>query len=366
MTERQRRVNSCSETFDVTTFGEAMLRYLPIERPSSASSKGYPSEVGEYFLRTVGGAEVNVSVALAQLGKPTSWASILPEGALGDKAVHEIKKAGVNMRWCQRTANMEMGTYYLLKDQPTPHYQRSNSAFSRMRTGTFDLFSIVSSTRWLHLTGITPMLGETPKATWLSFLEQAKALEVPVSIDLNHRPALSSLGELLYIVAPYLSSVELLILSSSTAVTIAKSKLSGWKELSDEEVLGDERLASRLREELKCKSLAISCSNHLDGNEQARWSTVASCKGSVSTYSTRTPSKLVEHLGGGDAWVAGFLHVILNTESSPSVSGIEDMGVLKKAAHRGDTLASLAQTKLGDFSSVRLDELEAEEARRCQ
>ena len=37
-------------------------------------------------------------------------------------------------------------------------------------------------------------------------------MEVPVSLDLNHRPALSSLDELMYVVTPYLHLLQVRVI----------------------------------------------------------------------------------------------------------------------------------------------------------
>ncbi|CAE8639634.1 unnamed protein product, partial [Polarella glacialis] len=68
-------------------FGEAMIRYCP----ETASSAGAPR-----WLQSVGGAELNVAVALSRLGWSDSrWVSVVPRGPLGD---HLMTKVGEAMR----------------------------------------------------------------------------------------------------------------------------------------------------------------------------------------------------------------------------------------------------------------------------
>ena len=68
----------------VLGYGESMLRYAPMrpEGAPDAHGRRVPSAVAP-FMRSVGGDELNVLVALARLGYPTRYASVLPEGPLG-------------------------------------------------------------------------------------------------------------------------------------------------------------------------------------------------------------------------------------------------------------------------------------------
>lgn len=60
------------------TFGEAMIRFAPLDEKLSIDPQS-PSMCCPY-LRSVGGDELNVAVALSKLGIETIWVSILPKG----------------------------------------------------------------------------------------------------------------------------------------------------------------------------------------------------------------------------------------------------------------------------------------------
>ena len=83
-----------STQFEAFGWGEAMLRYAPTTaspfdgetKPSSAS----------LWLRTVGGDELNVMVALAKLGRSCGWSSVLPESRTGTVPVMCAEDAGVD------------------------------------------------------------------------------------------------------------------------------------------------------------------------------------------------------------------------------------------------------------------------------
>ncbi len=72
----------------VVTFGEAMLRSSPpyFQRIEQANN----------FLVEVGGAELNVAVALQRLGLKTAWVSKLTYNPLGRIIINKAKGLGVN------------------------------------------------------------------------------------------------------------------------------------------------------------------------------------------------------------------------------------------------------------------------------
>src|SRR3546814_1017512 len=89
----------------------------------------------------VGGAEANVAVALASLGRATSMISAVPEGPIGDGALGELRRHGVDVASVRRPAG-RMGPYYHLSGGPMRPaevvYDRAGSAFAAMRPDDWD------------------------------------------------------------------------------------------------------------------------------------------------------------------------------------------------------------------------------------
>src|SRR5688500_14520065 len=59
-----------------------------------------------------GGAELNTCYALAGLGVPVSWFSVLPEGPLGRRILRHLRGAGVDCAHV-RTRPGRLGTYWV-------------------------------------------------------------------------------------------------------------------------------------------------------------------------------------------------------------------------------------------------------------
>ena len=90
----------------------------------------------------------------------------------------------------------------------------------------------------------------------------------------------------------------------------------------------------------------IACTWKEEGNGvQNRWSAVAHSRGLSTTLEKDVSHTPVEPLGGGDAWLAGFIDGLLEG-MNPS-----------DCCRRGDILAALTQRTFGDLGNVGRDEL---------
>jgi sugar/nucleoside kinase (ribokinase family) len=92
------------------------------------------------------------------------------------------------------------------------------------------------------------------------------------------------------------------------------------------------------------------------GGRQKRWSVVAHAFGMDSTEEDAIIHSPVEKLGGGDAWLAGFIDALSEHGHGPVSPLI--------GAMRGDLLAALSQNSWGDVSTVTREELDKFESKR--
>ena len=114
--------------------------------------------------------------------------------------------------------------------------------------------------------------------------------------------------------------------------------------------------------------------NVMHGGRIRRWSVIVFAGGEGSTEATPVVHSPVQALGGGDAWVAGCLHALMEAsfhlpsgggplvDSSGGYTASELASLLGSACRRGDLLAALQMRSHGDFSSVNGDELRQTEA----
>ena len=86
------------------TFGEIMLR---LKTPGHERFFQSPS-----FEATFGGGEANVAVALSNYGLDAGFVSALPNHDVGESAIRELKRFGVDTQHVRRSGN-RVGIYYL-------------------------------------------------------------------------------------------------------------------------------------------------------------------------------------------------------------------------------------------------------------
>ena len=309
-----------AERLDLVTIGETMLRL--------ATPVGVPLERATELEVEVAGAESNVAVAFSRLGYRTGWVSRLPANAMGRLVVNRILEHRVDVSrvlWADRASRL--GLYYWEANAPPRPgrviYDRADSAFARIDADEVD-WHYVRSARWLHLTGITPVLSDSCRRLVERALGQARRAGQAVSFDLNYRATLWPADEAAASFREMLEGVRVLFVSSRDTKTLFGLDTSPEQQATE--------LAKRFQAEVVAVTLgsngAVACENGRLHRVQAFQSTE------------------IDRLGRGDAFVAGFLH------------GMEKGGA-EAALSYGAALAALKQTYRGDIAWTTAEELEA-------
>ena len=166
------------------TFGETMGQY-------NANFVGVYGAEGGYMLDCAG-AESNVAVGLQKLGVPSLeaiWVSRLGDDEAGQFVMNELQ-GRIEVR-AELHAGEKTGISYLNHHEDGEHFKsyfRKGSAASRL---TFaDVESHLRHADILHVTGITPALSDTCHDAIIASLEHARTRGLPVCFDLNYREQL--------------------------------------------------------------------------------------------------------------------------------------------------------------------------------
>jgi len=173
----------------VVTFGEIMLRLSPPDflRFSQANA----------FDVVYGGGESNVAVSLANYGVPSSFVSRLPNNDIGDCALMEMRKRGVNTDHILRGGD-RLGIYFLetgaVSRGSKVIYDRAHSAMAEIKPGMIDWKTLFKNTSWFHWTGITPAISQGAADACLEAVKLASEMGVTISTDLNYRAKLWNYG----------------------------------------------------------------------------------------------------------------------------------------------------------------------------
>ena len=305
--------------FDLVTFGETMIRLsTPLgQRIESAGALDFG----------IGGAESNVSIALARLGRRVAWSSVLPRNAFGERIAAELRRHRVDDRQIHWVEHGRVGVYYLDTGAPPrpTHviYDRGASAVALCDPDDIDP-SIAARSRMVHLTGITPALSEACAEVVRRFAERAIEAGVPFSFDVNYRALLWSPEQAAATLEPFCAAATVLFCGRNDA------RLLWGFTGSNETVLAE--LSRRFGAATTVLTL---------GDEGALTQTQ---DGDVY-QETAPPVQVVDKVGAGDAFAAGFLHGYLD-------------GDVPRALRLGVSLAALKMTIHGDLSLINAHELD--------
>lgn len=173
------------------TIGEIMLRLTPpnYEKIRMASS----------FEASYGGSEANIALALANLGVDSTFFTVVPNNSLGKSAVRLLRSNDVHctpviLSTPEQTPTHRLGTYYLETGYgiraSKVTYDRKHSAITEYDFSFYDFGALLEGFTWLHLSGITPALGENCRGLVLACLKAAKEKGITTSFDGNFRSTL--------------------------------------------------------------------------------------------------------------------------------------------------------------------------------
>ena len=138
----------------------------------------------------VGGAESNVAALLAQLGHAVEMITALPNSALGDLCLADLRRHGIGTSKLVRGEG-RLGLYFFEPNGTGGRiiYDRSDSFFAA-QAGEIDWLALAADARWFHLSGINLALGGKAAASALTAATAMTNAGVPVSFDVNHRASL--------------------------------------------------------------------------------------------------------------------------------------------------------------------------------
>ncbi|MGN9164368.1 PfkB family carbohydrate kinase [Tissierellaceae bacterium HCP3S3_D8] len=324
----------------VITLGEIMLRLSTprYERFVQANS----------FDIVYGGGEANVAVSLANYGYDTYFVSKLPVNDIGQAAINNLRKFGVNTDYIVRGGN-RVGIYYLetgASMRPSKViYDRANSAISEADISDFDFDEIFRDADWFHFSGITPALSDKAAILTREALKTAKKHNVTVSVDLNYRKNLWSPEKAQRIMTELMQYVDVCIGNEEDAhltlgfkpgktdVTSGELELAGYKDIFKQmkDKFGFKYIISSLRE-------SYSASDN-------GWSACA-YDGKEFYHSKKYDIRIVDRVGGGDSFASGVIYGLLEGKD------------FKDALEFGVAASALKHTIHGDLNMVTIPEVE--------
>lgn len=325
----------------VVTFGEIMLRLAP---------NGYLRFCQtDQFQATYGGGEANICVSLANYGVDSKFITKLPNNPIGQAAINELRKYGVDTSEIVRGGE-RIGIYYLEKGASQRAskvvYDRKYSAISEAEVSDFDFDKAFDGAKWFHFTGITPALSEKASLATLEACKAAKKAGLTVSCDLNYRKNLWSTEEAGKCMEQLMQYVDVLIANEEDAEKVfgihadATDVTSG--DLNKE---GYKDVAKKLVDRFGFKKVAITLRESITANDN-NWGAMI-YDGKDFAFSKTYPVHIVDRVGGGDSFGGGLIYAELENYS------LQDSIEFAVAA------SCLKHTIETDFNHATLDEVKS-------
>jgi len=278
----------------------------------------------------VSGGEFNVAANLADcFGLQTGVVTAMVDYPIGELVAERVKAMGVKPFY-KRFAHdgvtgPNIATVYSDRGYgvraPVVFYNRSNEAAARLKPGDFDWDAVFAGgVRWFHSGGIFAALSETTAELIIEGMQAAKAAGAIVSFDLNFREKLWKISgggtRAVSVIRRIVENVDVLVgneedLQKGLGIpgppvgdAAAKSKLDpeAFFGMIDQVVEKHPRIkvvATTLRE-------VHSTSRH-------SWGAVAWVNG-ASHVSMTCDLDVVDRVGGGDGFAAGFFYGLLTGE----------------------------------------------------
>lgn len=327
---------------DYLSFGEIMLR---LKTPGHERFFQSPS-----FEATFGGGEANVAVALSNYGLSAGFISALPANDVGESAVRELQRFGVDTTHIRRSGE-RVGIYYLeagANQRPSKVvYDRAGSSICVAQPGDFNWQEIFDGVKWLHITGITPALSESAAELSLQAVTAAKQAGVTVSCDFNFRGKLWKWGKTApQVMTDLVKFVDVGIANEedcqkSLGITVDVDVESGELDTAKYEALSEKVLTAFPNMSVIAITLRESYSADRNG-----WSACLRDKNGFRLSQRYEMTDIVDRVGGGDSFASALIY------------GLNSYDDRQASLEFAVAASCLKHSILGDFNRVSVSEVE--------
>lgn len=296
-------------SYDVVTFGESMILLR--------AAAGEPLRTAVMFTRDIAGAEGNVAVGLARLGRTVLLALRLGLDPWGDVIAGAYRAEGVDLHLVR---DPDRPTGLMVRDvhagRPiTVSYHRAGSAASALTPGDLP-FDAIRLARVVHLSGITAVLTDTAAAAALAAVTAAREAGVTVTFDPNLRRRLAGPEASVARWQPIVEHCDIVLAGADEARLLAggddRAQIADWfhRHGVTEVVVKD--------------------------GTNGSWASGGGDIVEVPALAVQT----VDPVGAGDAYAAGFIDAMLDGAS------------LAERMRRGSAVAAAAVEVVGDVNGL--------------
>ena len=344
------------------TFGEVLLRDTPAD--------GERPERTRLVHLSLAGSEYTLAIALCRMGIPSAFITRAPSNPYGKSIQNIAREHGIDTEhivWASPTEPIGRFIYEIGRTPRTNIgvYQRKYSAASKLGYNMVNWKAALKDAQLFHTSGISFGLSKHSgyKRNYnLEALEQAienKPEKCLIGMDFNYRSTLWSSDEAKEVLTPIITDhVDILITTIEDMAKLYNMNAGQYSAkqivngdigiLTDEDI---ETFAYQVKKKFKTKIVGITI-RYPDSFEQHRWESAAiDSKGNFFRSPSIKTITLLDRLGGGDTWNAGFYYGLMTSEFSEE--GIEK-GVLI-----GDAATRIKQTLMFDLPVIEKTEIQS-------
>ncbi|WP_379092186.1 PfkB family carbohydrate kinase [Pedobacter sp. UC225_65] len=290
----------------VLNFGELLLRICPDGDGVWLKENKLPFYVG--------GAELNVATALALWDIPSAYFTALPENFMAEQLVGYLKGCKIDTSRIHHGGD-RIGLYYLPKGKDLKNagviYDRANSAFASLQTGSIDWDKVLDGITWFHFSAICPALNQAVADVCLEAVKAASAKGITISIDLNYRAKLWQYGKQPIAIIPQLVQYADLVMGNIWAA----EKMLGIAVAENITTVDDQatyleqakKTSQAIVEQYpKCKWVANTF--RFDQQQGIKYYTTLYTDQELLMSKEFNAEKILDKVGSGDCFMAGLIY----------------------------------------------------------
>lgn len=277
----------------------------------------------------VSGGEFNVAANLADcFGLQTGVATAMVDYPIGDLVAERVKAMGVKPFYKRfkhdGVTGPNIATVYSDRGYgvraPVVFYNRSNEAAARLQPGDFDWDSIFAGgVRWFHSGGIFAALSETTAELIIEGMKAAKAAGAVTSFDLNFREKLWKISggqdRAVSVIGRIVENVDVLVGNEEDlqrGLGIPGPEVAAKSKLDPVTFFG---MIDRVVEKHPQVKVVATTLREVHSTSHHSWGAVAWVEGQPHVSMT-CDLDVVDRVGGGDGFAAGFFYGLLTGESA--------------------------------------------------
>jgi 2-dehydro-3-deoxygluconokinase len=308
----------------------------------------------------VSGGEFNVAANLSDcFGLRTAIVSAMSDYPIGDLIAERVRAMGVKPFYKHfkhdGVTGPNMAAVYSDRGYglrpPVVFYNRANEAAAQLKPGDFDWKAIFArGVRWVHCGGLFAALSPSTAALAAEMMREAKAAGAVTSFDLNFREKLWNIQggaeRAVETIGRIVENVDVLVGNEEDlqkGLGIPGPEVAAKSKLDPSVFFG--MIANVVKKHPQAKVVATTL-REVHSTNRHSWSAVAWVDG--KTYIAPTAElEVVDRVGGGDGFAAGFIYGLLNGESP------------EEALKLGWAHGALLTTFPGDTTMATVDQVRA-------